>query len=364
MKDANLEDPNAKNNNEEEQLPLNTYRIIEPPLESPEDKPTAESLYIYSDVNVEAKVQPPASEPPAPQPLSNESWTERIRSFAENPTRVYAAIGVGLGVLLGVIFAAVSLLTGSPEGRHDLGPVTSNATGLKGHLYIKWEKKLHYHVTFETSDPEQQAGFALAVANPQQPLSIVIQLQDTHGSLLCYREIVLRNDARSAENQEQKKEQGKDIFQYQIAPDGQVAAISAQGEFPCSKKAYEKTVQWSFSTDFPSLSEQDEGLEQQQKMRASASQKSVAHKKAAAKPAQKLLPFSIEGDDAIVEFDVNRGVIETIGRKTFFIDKKSSQSAGPVWQEYPVSIHFRCNWSLDCTLMHAGAGALRVKMRR
>jgi hypothetical protein len=397
MKDANLEDPNGKNIKEEVQLPVNTYKIIEPPPESLKDRFTAESLYIDSGVNEEAKVQPPASEPPAPQPPSHEVWIDRMRRFAENPTKVYAAIGVSVGVLLGVIFAAVSLLTGNPEGRYDLGPVTSSVTGLKGHLYIKWEKTLQYRLTFEPSAPERQAGFALAVANPPQPLSIKIQLQDAQGFVLCSREIVLRYDARSAaiaaastanvpagktdaahlpnvppaandfaqlEAQEQKREQGKDIFQNQIAADGQVAAINAQGEIPCSAKAYENTTQWSFSTNFPFLDEQDEELTRQQKMRANAAQKSAVHKKAAAKPAAKLLPFSIEGDDAIIEFDVNRGVIETIGRKTFFIDKTSAQSAGPVWQEYPVSIHFRCNWSLDCTLMHAGAGALRARLRR
>jgi hypothetical protein len=397
MNDANLEDPNAKNIKEEVQLPVNTYKIIEPPSESLEDRFTAKSLYVDSVVNEEAKVQPPASEPPAPQPPSREVWIERLRRFAENPTRVYAAIGVGLGVLLGVIFAAVSLLTGNPEGRYDLGPVTSSATGLKGHLYIKWEKTLQYRLTFEPSAPERQAGFARAVVTPPHPLSIEIQLQDAQGSILCSKDILLRYDARSAaiatastanlparktdaanlpsgppaandfaqlEAQERKREQGKDIFQNQIAPDGQVAAINAQGEIPCSAKAYENTTQWSFTTNFPSLDEQDEELTRQQKMRTSAAQKSAVHKKATAKPAAKLLPFSIEGDDAIIEFDVNRGVIETIGRKTFFLDKSSTQSAGPVWQDYPVSIHFRCNWSSDCTLMHAGAGALRVKLRR
>lgn len=362
MTDANLKDPSGKNTKEEVPLPVNTYKILEPPPESPEDRLRAESLYIYSEVKAEAEVQKPASELPAPQPPPQAAWTERMRSFAENPIRVYAAIGVGLGVLLGVIIAAVSMYTSSPQGRYDLGPVTSNATGLKGHLYIKWEKALQYRVTFETSEPDQQAGFALAVGNPPHPVSIEIQLQDAQGAFLCSREIVLRNDAQSVEAQEQKKEQGKDIFQYQIAPDGEVAAINAQGELPCSKKAYENTAQWSFLTNFPSLDEQDEGLEQHN-MRSSAAQRSAVHKKAA-KTAVKQLPYSIEGDDAIVEFDVNRGVIETVGRKTFFIDKSSAQSAGPVWQEYPVSIHFRCNWSLDCTLMHSGAGALRARLRR
>jgi hypothetical protein len=382
MKDANLENPDGKNVKEEEHLPVSSYRLFEPPPEDPDDKIAAAGLFIYTDVNAAAEVQKPASKPPTPQPSSHESLTERLRRFTENTTRFYTTIGVGLGVLLGVVIA-IFLLTSSPEGRYDLGPVTSNATGMKGHLYINWEKTLHYRLTFVASDPELRAGFAYVVANPPRPLSIEIELQDAEGSVLCYREIVLKYDAQSAaiaanlpnkppvaldlaqlEAQEQEREQGRDVFQNQITPDGKVAIINAQGEIPCSAKAYEKTTQWNFSANFPTIAEQDEWLEHGQRMRTNAAQGSAAHKTAARKGAEKLLPFTIEGDDMIVEFDVKSGVIVTSGRKTFFVNKTSMGSASPVWQDYPVSIHFRCDQSTNCTLMHSGAGALRVKLKR
>jgi hypothetical protein len=380
MGDANIEDPKGKNI-EEVQLPVNTYKIIESPPEDADDRIAAAGLFVYSDVKAAEEVQDPASKPPTPRPTSPESFTERMQRFAENPTKFYAAICAGLGVLLALIFAAVNLGPGNPEGRYDLGPVTSSATGLKGHLYINWEKTLHYRVSFETSDPDQQAGFAFTVANPPSPLSIEIQLQDNKGFVLCSREILLKYDVQSADaaanlpnkppaasdlaqlkDQEQKREQGKDIFQNQIGAKGQVVALNAQGVIPCSAKAYENTAQWSFTSNFPSLAEQDEALKRPQEMRAIAAQRAAANK--AAKAAGKLLLFSIEGDDAIVEFDVNRGVIETSGRKIFFLDKTSMGSADPVWQEYPVNIHFRCDQSTNCTLMHSGAGALRVRLKR
>jgi hypothetical protein len=380
MRDANIEDPEGKNIEEEVQLHASTYKIIEPSPEDLNDRIAAAGLFVYSDVNAEAEVQKPASDPPTPKPPSHATLTERMQRFAENPTIFYATIGVGLGILIGVIFAAISLFMGNPVGRYDLGPVISDGTGLKGHLYINWEKKLHYRLTFETIYPEQQAGFALAVANPPQPLSIVIELQGAQGTVLCNREIVLKYDARSAvanlpykpaatvdlaqlQAYEQEREEGRDVFQNQLAPGGQVVALNAQGEIPCSAKAYEKTTQWSFSTNFPSLAEQNELLERRHEMRGNAGQISAAHKKAV-KAAEKLLPFSIEGDDMIVEFDVNRGVIVTSGRNTFIFDKTSMGSVDPVWQEYPVNIHFRCDRSSDCTLMHAGAGALRARMKR
>jgi hypothetical protein len=381
MRDANIEDPNGKNI-KEGQLSASTYKIIEPRPEELNDRIAAAGLFVYSDVNAEAKVQMPASEPPTSQPPSHKPLTERKQRFAKNPIRLYAMMGVGLGILIGVIYAAISLFMGNPVGRYDLGPVIADGTGLKGHLYINWEKTLHYRLTLETIYPEQQEGFALEVANPPYPLFIEIHLQDDEGLILCSRGIVLKYDALSTATtanhpneppsavdiaqlnaQEQEREQGKDIFQNQIASGGQVVALNAQGVIPCSAKSYEKTTQWNFSTNFPSLAEQDEGLELRHEMRGNAGQRSAAHNKAV-KAAEKLLPFSIEGDDMIVEFDVNRGVIVTNGRNTFFFDKTSKGSADPVWQEYPVSIHFRCDRNSDCTLMHAGAGALRVRLKR
>ncbi len=380
MGDANIDDPEGKNVDEDTHVHLNTYKVIGSSGESLDDKPKTTGLFFYHDVIAEAEAQNPAKVPTTSQPPSYESLTERIQRFAKNPTKFFAAIGVGLGILIGVIFAAYSLFMGNPEGRNDLGPVISSATGLNGHLYIKWDKKLHYRLTFHADDPEMQADFAFAVANSPQPLSIVIELQDAQGSVLCNREIVLKYDARSAvtnlpyqpaatvdlaqlQADEQVREEGRDVFQYLLAPNGQVTSINAQGELPCSAKDYEKTTQWNFSTNFPSLDEQDEWLERRPDLRGNAAQRSAAHKRAARVPV-KLLPFSIEGDDNIVEFDVNSGVIVTSGRNTFFFDKTSKVSADPVWQEYPVNIHFRCDRGSDCTLMHAGAGALHARMKR
>ncbi len=384
MRDANIEDPEENNIDDATHLHLKTYKIIEQPLENDNDRIREAGLFVYPGENAEAKAEQPASKPSTPRPPSPEPLTERKLKIAENPKKYYALIGAGLVALFVVIIVAVTLLTSNPEGRNDMGLVISSGMGLKGHLYIKWEKRLHYRLTFEADDPEKHTEFALAVANSPRPLSIDIELQDAEGIVLCSREIALKYDARNAaaipanntnkppaeidlarlQAQELEREEGKDIFQYQIAPNGQVASIIAQGEIPCSTKAYEKTTQWNFSTNFPSLVEQDEWLEKRPDLRINADQISAAHKKPGARAAERLLPFSIEGEDEIVEFDVNRGVIETSGRKTFYMDKTSMGSASPAWQEYPVNIHFRCDQSANCTLMHSGAGALRVRLKK
>jgi hypothetical protein len=269
-------------------------------------------------------------------------------------------------------------------------------------LFTKWDKKLQYRLTIEPAEQEQQAGFALAVANSPHPLSIAIQLQDDKGFMLCSKEILLKFDARNAaalaastpgsqanktdvgtilneqleqgvdlarlEAQEPARELGKDIFQNQIGQDGQITAIYAQGEIPCSAKAYENTFSWSFSSDFPSLAEQDELLKREKETKVNtarlAAVQLTAPRKRMPKPAIKLSPFSLEGDDAIVELDTSRGFIETSGRKIFFFDKTGGQGTDSKWQEYPVSIHYKCDRISNCTLTHSGLGVLRAKLKK
>ena len=397
MTDANQQDPNGEKT-EGEPEPLR-YSIIEPPPEIPTSGDFAQFDLRYPvGASADAKGQNPKREPATPRPPLLEAPVGRIRKFAQSPTRVYISAGVGIGILFGCIIAAVSWHMGSPDGPSDLGPVTSSGVGLKGHLYTRWDKKLQYRLTLGPSDPDRHAGFALAVAHPPRPLSIEIHLQDAQGFVLCSRDIVLKYDAGSAPAlaasnpdprarkaneanvpanpppqgmnellaaQEAERELGKEVFQNEIGPDGQITAIDAQGEIPCSEKAYASTSSWSFTPNFPSLAEQDE-LRKRQEAQANGGRPSVeataARRRVASIAAPKLLPFSIEGDDAIVEYDASRGIIETRYGKTFFFDKTSGDSAR--WQDYPVSIHYSCDRSSVCVLTHAGAGALRVKLTR
>jgi hypothetical protein len=401
---------------EDAPLPVNVYRVVESAGKSPEEeRKEREELYSFREsipeahrASVEAPVFLPIAEAPAfYQPLHQakepprQGLRERIRKFAESQTRVYAAIGLGLGILLGVIVASVTWLTGAPNGRYDLGPVSSSAAGLKGHLFVEWDKSLNYRLTVEPDDQERLAAFALAVANSPHPLSVEIHLQDSQGFVLCSKEILLKfdaanagnlavpspdaqsgktdgstatsdqpapgGDAAQAEDQEAAREKGKDIFKNQVGPDGQITGLSAQGGIPCPAKSYEKAVAWSFSSTLPTIAEQDEMLDHHKEQAnggRSAAQTSAARNKVVAKPVQKLLTFSSEGDDTIVDFDGSRGIIETGAGKVFFIDQAGGAVSDPRWQDYPVEVHYRCDRSSECILMHSGAGALHVRLRR
>jgi hypothetical protein len=406
---------NAGEQTEEQELPVNVYRVV-PPAEKTKEDELAERAELYAHrASLEAAQQLPVAQVPiaddpvyhAPDPppaqAPPEQGKEGIRKFFESQARLYTVIGVGFVFLIGLAILAAFWTSRGPEGRYDLGPATSSAAGLKGHLFVEWDKKLDYRLTIEPDDAARQAAFAAAVASSPHPLSVEIHLQDSGGFVLCSREILLKYDPKNAiglvpptpeaqgvkadaqatpsappaqaadpaqaEAQEAAREKGKEIFKNQVGPDGQITGLSAQGEMPCTARAYENAVAWSFSPNFPAIAEQGQLVERQQAIanpaHPPAAETPIARKKAAAaKAVQKPLGFTIEGDDAIVDFDSSRGIIETNAGKIFFIDKAGGAVSDPRWQDYPVEIHYRCDRGSECILMHSGTGALHVRLRR
>lgn len=394
MADEDHQDPETA---PADDTPRNPYRIIEnsnlrDPFKSIADPAMHYPFVVPADTNR----QGPSEEPQLPPPSPFAGWIQRLRTFTATPTRAYVSLGIGLGILAGVIIAALSWHISNPEGPYDLGTVASTAVGLKGHLFTKWDKRLEYRLALEPGTPKQQAGFAFAVANSPRPLSVGIQLNDGKGFVVCSWEIALKYEARNAafptadaltaktdaaslsteqmaqdldfarqDADELQREQGKDIFQNEIVPDGKIAATNAQGEAPCSKKAYENTSYWSFSPNFPSLAEQEQLLKRREEAQANAGRLSSAtRKRLTAKIAARPLILTIKGDDAIVEYDASRGVIETSAGKIFLFDKSSADGNDSRWQDYPVSVHYKCDQNSSCTLKHAGIDALRVRLRK
>jgi len=393
------QDPKGEKIEDEAEPPR--YAIVEPPPPPPQKGFLAGSP--GPPAGADATARNPARAPAPGQPPGKKAPSKEIPKAANSPTRIYIWAVVGLGVLFGCVLAVVFSRLPGPDPGHDWGSATSDAAGLKGHLHTKLDKKLEYYLTLEPSDPDRRAGFALAVAHSPRPLSIEIHLQDSQGFVLCSREILLKYDAGAAlasaasspepqagkadaaavagtppshgmENllaaQEAERELGKEIFKNQIGPDGQIAGIEAQGELPCPGKSYGSAYSWSFVPNFPTIAEQDEMLKRQKEAltpeETPAAEAAPAHKKAKATriPAPSLVPFSVEGDDVIVDYDASHGVIETRAGKTFFFDRTSGDIANPRWQDSPLDVHYRCDQTSTCVLMTSGAGALRVRLHR
>ncbi|MGD0729634.1 MAG: hypothetical protein ABR956_00115 [Terracidiphilus sp.] len=338
----------------------------------------------------------------APTQLPSPADSAKLSS---KKTYTYAMICAVFGILFGVVIAVYLGGFDHRAGPDDLGLVHSAADGLQGHLITNWDGKLAYRLTIAPGDPQQRVAFALAVTNSPRPVAFDFQTKDPLGFVLCTGNIVLKFDPTKAkalaataqqfpggqanaapaapdqaaqavevarlESQELDRERGKDIFQNDIGSDGGIESITAQGELPCDRKASERAVSWTFTSNFPTLAEQGQlGQASPEVLAAAASQASAAPQPSAARRSYKSkapappVTYSIEGDDDIMEFDVARGIISTMTGKIYLIDKKSTEGLSPAWQDFPVRIHYVCNQVSGCTLMHAGAGVLHVRMSK
>jgi hypothetical protein len=384
----NHQDHGAKGT-EGEQLSLG-YQLIGSDTAGHETDPT-----LHFPVGEEGEVAEPITAPaprPPRQPYLDE-LKQQFRIFGENPTRVYASAAVGLGILFGITVAIISWNTSTATGPYDMRSVLASGPGLKGHLFLEWDRTLKYRLSFEPTYPDQLAGFSLVAANAPRPLSFTLQLQNAEGFVLCTKDVLVKYDARKAAALaardpaalegyadkaelfggrltpgmdfaqlnaiETARERGKDIFQNQSGPGGQVEAIKAEGVFPCPAKAYQTTTSWSFTSNFPTLAEQNE-------LRKLTLPKTAApaEKKKAPKPASRVSPFYIEGDDAFAAYDPSTGLIETLSGRRFLIDKTSGEANALKSVDFPVTVHYKCDQGANCTITRTGASPLHSKLRR
>jgi hypothetical protein len=350
-----------------------------------------------------------------PKAQLSEASIERINKLASSQTRVYIAIGIGLGLVVGLTAAVLLLHPGGAGGPSDMGDVNSTEYGLKGHLATEWKsERLAFHLTLEPGTPLQRAGFLANVNGSPRPLSVTVQAKDPFGAVLCGDTILVKFDPRNApavapegpmpksakaaqelaarneiarglnlarlEGQELDRERGKTLFQNDIGKDGQVASISAQGVLPCHKKEVERFASWGFTSNFPIVAKvamsqdgpadpkanvntaaaEEEAKKNAEAERAAAGAAAKTRKKPAPPP---LTPIFVEGDDQIVWVDPSGGVVETNGGKALVLDKGDKLGAALKTSDLPVGIHYRCNAATGCAFSVVGLGMHHARLR-
>jgi hypothetical protein len=69
-------------------------------------------------------------------------------------------------------------------------------------------------------------------------------------------------------------------------------------------------------------------------------------------------PFflGIEGDATVANYDAGTGAIQTYEGSNFLLAKAAEPSPIP-WEDFPFNVHYRCDESGNCTLVHHGAAA-------
>jgi hypothetical protein len=307
----------------------------------------------------------------------------------------FLLIGGFAALIIFAIFAVMTVnkpkVDAPPPG--DLGPGIVAVSGLRGHLNTKWDGnakdgRLVYQLRIEPMEDRWGAGFSRIVSNPPLPLSVNVRVMDSSGFALCGKEIIFPFNPQNAgvtipasaqlgadgkklsaaalqaarqsqitqmQADEVVRERGKDLFQNQIAHDGQVAAVNAQGTLPCSPDQYRKADYWDFNTNFPTLDEQAALLDP----------KSALHPKELDAPGHtaKRTPtrwgdgFVIQGDERVTGYDQARGLLWA-ENKTFAIDKRYGQATASDWSNKYTLIHYKCDQHANCALTAAGQAAV------
>ena len=341
------------------------------------------------------------SEEPAPQEAEQEEFVDPAEKPAAEPPKKkpnFLLIG-GFGAL--IIFAIFAFMTvnkpkvdAPPPG--DMGPGIFAVAGLRGHLDTKWDGnaktgRLVYQLRIEPMEDRWGAGFSRVTSNPPMPLSVNVRIMDSSGFALCGKEIdfpfnpqnagvtipasaelgaegkKLSAAARAAAVQaarqsqiaqmqtaEVVREHGKDLFQNQIAHDGQVGAVNAQGTLPCSPDQYRRADYWDFNTNFPTLDEQAMLLDLKAAIRAKELETPGHAKRTPPKWGD---GFVIQGDDRVTGYDSARGML-WVEDKTFAIDKRYGQATASDWSNRYTLIHYKCDQHASCSLTAAGQSAV------
>jgi hypothetical protein len=302
-----------------------------------------------------------------------------------------------IGFAIFVVYTATKPKDNAPPPG-DMGPGVVASAGLRGHLNTRWDGnkktgKLVYQLHVESMEDRWQPGFSRAILNSPQPLSVTMRLLDATGFALCGKDIpfhfdpknatvqvampsavgpngkklsaVERNVAYQAARQnavtqmqaaQVVREQGKDVFQNQIGPDGLATSVNAQGSLPCSPDQYQRASYWDMNTNFPSLDEQAALLDPRAAALKAKESEPGAHpaKRTSNRPQT---GFVLQGDERVTEYDAARGQLWTQGR-TFRIDRMVGQATAMAWANNNTLIHYRCDQQANCALTAPGGSAV------
>ncbi len=403
----------------EVRIPEPSYELVKSERDMNEDTFKAQG-HFHPTVQTPVDAPPPAEgEAPVVSEKLPDGPQAQLLQQASGQTKLYAAIGIFLGLVVGLTLAVYFLFPGSASGTMDMGAVTSNEYGLQGHLTAKWTDKVSYNLTVEPSTPAFRPNFVSAVLTSTRPLSIDVQLKDPFGAVLCDNTVLVKFDPRNVsgpvaesapdapqprsgrkvdasaaataesraavaravnlarlESLELQREHGKDVFQSVAGSDGQVSSLASQGTLPCTKKQLDGTASWTFVPDFPMVAppptpangasdaaagNQDHALEDAAK--ALEAKKELARKKARREFAP-VSPYSVEGIDTIIWYDATSGTAETSAGKAFRIDTTSAAASILKGRDFPIVVHYQCDETQGCTFSGVGLGVMHARLSR
>jgi hypothetical protein len=292
----------------------------------------------------------------APQPA--EPVRKQKQSFSFPVAKLFMLFAVVAGIVFLIIAVPTLIHPKPPDPYIDLGSQRFDPAGLSGRLIARWQASGSYQLFLDPIDQTQVASFAAVAQDPPRQLSVTIRFRNAAGLVACQKQILFpppvphTKGAKPAPATGPQQSPTGDTIDNTTGQDGQISEIDLTGPLPCSAKAYATFAAWDFSTDFPTLAEQQEW----QRHEGALNAKSHAGN-GEPSPQTEHLPIPIEGDDVIVGDNPSRGTVDTSGGLVFYLGAAGLRNRSAEWQVFPASIHFRCDKNGSCTLTRTNSRA-------
>ena len=339
-------------------------------------------------IEEELKSFEPIDAQPEQKPHSSRASRSSTRGFDSVTMQrlpQVALVLLGAGIVAAGIFAVLMLTKPSTASVpfQDLGPGVSDVAGLKGHMVTRWQKDVQYELKFEPLFAIYGSGFAYTVGHPPTTLWINLRLLDSTGYALCSKQIAFRPGAArtnvdlallqqpaarilnvsatspsatgSGRQAPSRAGQDPDTFQNVIGDDGQISSVYVQGVLPCTEAQYKKFNYWDFTTNFPSVEQQDALMKAPGIARARA----AAAARAAQKQREARSPhYFVEGDTSVRAYDAATATLEGGSGQRFIVVKKVELPTANAWAQNNAQIHYKCDTLSNCMLTRAGDGRI------
>jgi hypothetical protein len=273
-------------------------------------------------------------------------------------------------LLTGVIALAVvgGLLVaksrpGSPQqpknSTGDLGQGVSADSGVRGHLVTAWQDKTaHYKLKIEPINFPQADDFAHATAGNTQPLVFNVRILNMVGDAICGKQLVLLPPAGGT------LPAGADAFKRVLGKSGAVEGLWAEGALPCSSDQYAQFSYWDFTTNFPTVAEQDKMLGKTQPTKPGEKASAVDRAQAVAARAKQRATrklgsdFVLQGDDHATSFEPGRNVLTVGPGKSFVVLRSVDLQAAAAWADDSALVHYVCDQHALCSLRRSGSSVV------
>lgn len=292
------------------------------------------------------------------QPAQKKKGPERMMMLA-------GALVIALGAAGLLIHRNQSQASAKKDVPGDLGQAVVVASGLRAHLVTELDKNdVHYKLKIEPIALPEQDAFGRETASNTEMFYFNVRVLNPVGDAICGKQVVLtpvNNNTPPA---------GTDAVKRIKGDKGTIDGLWAEGTLPCSADQYARFGYWDFTTNFPTVDDQDRtfGIDHRaqtdgpQKAETHAqedkNQRATAQRRAVAKKPQS--GFFLQGDDHISAFEPGRNVLTVGPGRSFVVLRASDLSTAAAWADDAALVHYTCDTQAVCSLRRAGSGAVIV----